>query len=315
MKQMKWSAIYRKYGVFIILVVEVLIFMLLSENFRTLENVMTIGRQVASTGIAAVGATFLMLTGGIDISNGSMLAFSGVLAALLSVNLGLPLPVAFVITLLCGLGFGLINGVAYTRFKVSPLIATLAMQTILKGIAYLLTSAKPIYGIADAFKFIGQGYLFGFFPFPLLLMIIAFAFGFWVLDHTYIGRYIYAVGGNAEAARLSGINTNKVYMIAFGASALFASIAGLMMAGRLGSGQPAIGTDFPMDVITAIVLGGVSINGGSGKISGVLFGVFIMGVLSNGMIMVGLNDYWQWVIKGVVLLAAVAMSNVEVRKR
>ena len=135
-----------------------------------------------------------------------------------------------------------------------------------------------------------------------------------MLNCTYIGRYVYAVGGNAEATRLSGINIKSVNTLVFCVSGLFASFAGILMAARLGSGQPSIGVDFPMDVITAIVLGGVSVNGGKGKITGVFFGVFIMGILGNGMIMIGLNDYWQWLVKGLVLLFAVAASNIEAKK-
>ena len=314
MNKNKLIDFYRKYGVLVILLIEIVIFSILSENFRMLSTLMTIGRQVACTGIATVGAVFLMLTGGIDISNGSMLAFSGVVSAICCVKFGLPLPVAFSITVLLGAVFGAVNGIAFTRFRVSPLIATLAMQTILKGIAYIITAAKPVYGISESFTFFGQGYVFGAVPFSLVLMLIFFVFGYWILNHTYLGRHIYAVGGNAEAARLCGIKTNRVYMFAFVASSVCAAFAGLIMAGRLGSGQPAIGTDFSMDVITAIVLGGVDISGGSGKITGVLFGVFIMGVLSTGMVMVGLNDYWQWVIKGLVLLIAVALSNLKLDK-
>ena len=306
--------LYQKCGVFFILLLEIVIFSFLSGNFLTISNFLTVGRQVSFIGIAAVGCTFLMITGGIDISTGSMLAFSGVLCTMLIVNHGVPIFVAIIVTLILGFLLGGVSGLAYTRFHISPLIATLAMQTILKGIAFLLTDAEPICGLPDAFKYLGQGYLFGVFPVPLLIMLVLFACGFWVLNCTYIGRYVYAVGGNAEATRLSGINIKSVNTLVFCVSGLFASFAGILMAARLGSGQPSIGVDFPMDVITAIVLGGVSVNGGKGKITGVFFGVFIMGILGNGMIMIGLNDYWQWLVKGLVLLFAVAASNIEAKK-
>ena len=143
-------------------------------------------------------------------------------------------------------------------------------------------------------------------------MFIVFIFGYWVLNKSYIGRYIYAVGGNVEAARLSGINTNRMFLMAFAVAGLLAAFAGVIMAARLGSGQPNIGGDFPMDIITAVVLGGVSLSGGSGKITGVLAGTFIMGILSNGMVMINVSEYVQWVIKGSVLIFAVAMSNIAV---
>ena len=310
----QFNSLYQKYGVIFIFIAEIIIFSFLSEDFLRPNNLLMVGRQVSFIGIAAVGGTFLMITGGIDISVGSMLAFSGVLVSLLTVNCGLPFIFSIIITLICGAFFGFINGIAYTRFRISPLIATLAMQTILKGLAFLLTNAEPIYGLPDKFLFLGQGYIFGVIPVPFIVLLLTFLFGFWVLNYTYFGRYLYAIGGNDEAARLSGINIEKVSLIAFASSGMFAALVGVLMAARLTSGQPSIGTDFPMDVITAIVLGGVSINGGSGNIGGVLFGVFIMGVLSNGMIMIGLGEYWQWVIKGLVLFLAVAMSNVNLNK-
>lgn len=302
------SRIYGRYGVFIILAVEIIIFSLISSNFLTINNLLSVGRQVSFIGIAAVGATLLMIAGGIDISNGAMLALSGVICTYLMVHYGLPIAVSVIVSLVIGVIFGAISGIASAKFHVSPFISTLGMATILKGIAYLITGSKPVFGFDQSFKFLGQGYIFKFFPLPLLIMIIVFVFGYWVLNHTTIGRYIYAIGGNKEAARLAGINTAKYTILVFATSGFFAAGAGVLMAARLGSGQPSIGTDFPMDVITAIVLGGVNITGGTGKISGVVAGVFIMGILSTGMIIAGLNDYWQWVVKGIVLIFAVAMS-------
>ena len=293
------------------LLLELIIFSLASSNFFTVGNLLTIGRQVSFTGIATVGCTLLMITGGIDLSTGSNLAFSGVICTYMMINLNLPIWLSIIIALVLGLVAGVLNGLAFTKLHISSLIATLAMQYILRGIGFLITDAKAIYNLPIDYKFLGQGYLFGFFPFPLVIMIVIFAFGFWILNYTYLGRYIYAVGGNVEAARLSGIRTNKIYMYVFAASGLFAALAGVLMAARMGSGQPSIGTDFPMDVITAIVLGGVNINGGSGRIVGVILGAFIMGILSNGMVMLNLNDYVQWVVKGVVLIFAVAMSNID----
>jgi ribose/xylose/arabinose/galactoside ABC-type transport system permease subunit len=308
------GVIYQKWGILIILFVEILIFALLSEQFFTLNNLMVVGRQVSFIGVAAVGGTMLMLTGGIDISTGAMLALSGTLCAMMTVNAGIPLFAAILITIAVGIAGGFISGIGFTQFSITPLIGTLAMQSMLKGIAHIITGAAPIYGLSASYKMIAQGYIGGVFPVPLLIMIIVFILGYWLLHHTYIGRYIYAVGGNAEAARLSGINIKAIYLLCFIASAACSALAGILMSARLGSGQPSIGADFPMDVITAIVLGGVSINGGSGKIGGVLVGVLIMGILGNGMIMIGMSEFWQWFIKGVVLFFAVAMSNLYARK-
>ena len=255
-----------------------------------------------------------MLTGGIDISSGAVMAFSGVMVATLTVHHNMPLGWAIVLISLIGILIGIISGLCSVYLKVSPLIATLAVQTVIKGISFLLTGASPIYGISDAFKFIGQGHL-GIIPFPVIIMLICFAIGFWLYNFTFVGRHIYAVGGNDEAARLSGINTNLIKIAAFAASSFAAAFAGIMMAGRLGSGQPAIGEDFSMDVITAIVLGGVAITGGTGNLIGVFFGTLITGALQNGMVQLGLSEYWQWVVKGLVLIFAVAMSNITTKSK
>ena len=252
---------------------------------------------------------FFMLTGGIDISVGSMLAMAGVLCAKLSADVGLPLWIAVVITLLIGALFGLINGAAVTRLHIPALIATLATQTILKGIAYLLTNAVPVKNLSATYKFLGQGYIFGVIPVPLIITVALYVLAWWYLDKTYLGRRVYLSGGNEEAARLSGINTKWTITGTYVFSGVFAAIAGVLMAARLGSGQPSVGSGFEMDVITATVLGGISVNGGKGKVVNVFVGACIMGVLANGMTMLNINQYLQWIINGLVLLFAVTMSN------
>lgn len=301
--------LYSKYGVFLILIIEFVIFSVANSSFLTPSNILSVGRQMSFTGIAAIGMTLVMLTGGIDISVGSMLAMAGVLCAKLSADLGMPLWVAVIFTLLLGALFGLINGVSVTRFHIPALIATLATQTILKGIAYLITNAVPVKNLSDTYKFLGQGYLFGIVPVPLVITIALFVLAWWYLDKTYLGRRVYLAGGNEEAARLSGINTKLTITSTYVLSGIFAAIAGVLMAARLGSGQPSVGSGFEMDVITATVLGGISVNGGKGRVVNVFVGACIMGVLANGMTMMNINQYLQWIINGVVLLFAVTMSN------
>ena len=301
--------LYSKYGVFLILIIEFVIFSVANSSFLTPSNILSVGRPMSFTGIAAIGMTLVMLTGGIDISVGSMLAMAGVLCAKLSADLGMPLWVAVIFTLLLGALFGLINGVSVTRFHIPALIATLATQTILKGIAYLITNAVPVKNISDTYKFLGQGYLFGIVPVPLVITIALFVLAWWYLDKTYLGRRVYLAGGNEEAARLSGINTKLTITSTYVLSGIFAAIAGVLMAARLGSGQPSVGSGFEMDVITATVLGGISVNGGKGRVVNVFVGACIMGVLANGMTMMNINQYLQWIINGVVLLFAVTMSN------
>ena len=307
--KLSFANLYSTYGVFFILVIEFLIFSLASKSFLTLGNILSVGRQMSFTGIAAIGMTLVMLTGGIDISVGSMLAMAGVLCAKLSADVGLPLWIAVVITLLIGALFGLINGAAVTRLHIPALIATLATQTILKGIAYLLTNAVPVKNLSATYKFLGQGYIFGVIPVPLIITVALYVLAWWYLDKTYLGRRVYLSGGNEEAARLSGINTKWTITGAYVFSGVFAAIAGVLMAARLGSGQPSVGSGFEMDVITATVLGGISVNGGKGKVVNVFVGACIMGVLANGMTMLNINQYLQWIINGLVLLFAVTMSN------
>ena len=307
--KLSFANLYSTYGVFFILVIEFLIFSLASKSFLTLGNSLSVGRQMSFTGIAAIGMTLVMLTGGIDISVGSMLAMADVLCAKLSADVGLPLWIAVVITLLIGALFGLINGAAVTRLHIPALIATLATQTILKGIAYLLTNAVPVKNLSATYKFLGQGYIFGVIPVPLIITVALYVLAWWYLDKTYLGRRVYLSGGNEEAARLSGINTKWTITGTYVFSGVFAAIAGVLMAARLGSGQPSVGSGFEMDVITATVLGGISVNGGKGKVVNVFVGACIMGVLANGMTMLNINQYLQWIINGLVLLFAVTMSN------
>ena len=307
--KLSFANLYSTYGVFFILVIEFLIFSLASKSFLTLGNILSVGRQMSFTGIAAIGMTLVMLTGGIDISVGSMLAMAGVLCAKLSADVGLPLWIAVVITLLIGALFGLINGAAVTRLHIPALIATLATQTILKGIAYLLTNAVPVKNLSATYKFLGQGYIFGVIPVPLIITVALYVLAWWYLDKMYLGRRVYLSGGNEEAARLSGINTKWTITGTYVFSGVFAAIAGVLMAARLGSGQPSVGSGFEMDVITATVLGGISVNGGKGKVVNVFVGACIMGVLANGMTMLNINQYLQWIINGLVLLFAVTMSN------
>ena len=270
--KLSFANLYSTYGVFFILVIEFLIFSLASKSFLTLGNILSVGRQMSFTGIAAIGMTLVMLTGGIDIPVGSMLAMAGVLCAKLSADVGLPLWIAVVITLLIGALFGLINGAAVTRLHIPALIATLATQTILKGIAYLLTNAVPVKNLSATYKFLGQGYIFGVIPVPLIITVALYVLAWWYLDKTYLGRRVYLSGGNEEAARLSGINTKWTITGTYVFSGVFAAIAGVLMAARLGSGQPSVGSGFEMDVITATVLGGISVNGGKGKVVNVYHG-------------------------------------------
>lgn len=302
--------IYGKVGVYFLLLVVILIFFLLSDVFLSLNNIKNIGKQVSMIGICAVGITIVLLTGGIDISCGSIIALVTVVGAWLITEQGWNTWAAMALCLVLGAVLGFWNGIVITYFKLPPLIATLAMQSIARGIAFVMTKGTPIYGLPENVKLIAQGEVLGL-PIPVLIMALVFVLGWWFLERTYIGRHIYALGGNAEAARLSGININEVNLLVYTLSSFLSALAGVVMLSRINSGQPNCALSYEMNVIPAAVLGGISVNGGEGKTLNVIAGVLIMGCLSTGMTIVGLNEYWQYIVKGIVLTITVAIDNAQ----
>ncbi len=301
------------YGIVLILLLLIAIFSIASDNFFSLGTLTTILRQVSIIGIISVGATYVILTSGIDLSVGSVACISSVTAALMF-KAGIPIPVAILFTLAIATVYGIISGCLVAFFKMSPLIATLGMMTALRGAGYLITDGLPVFGFGAGISAFGRGFILGI-PYPVILMVLIFIIGIFILSYTPIGRYIYGLGSNEEASRLSGVNINLVKIFCYAFCGLLSGIAGLVLLARTNSGQPSAGVGFEMDAITAVVLGGVSLLGGQGKLPLVIIGVLIMGVLSTGMLMANINDYVQQVVKGVVLIAAVAFSYVSMRLR
>jgi ribose/xylose/arabinose/galactoside ABC-type transport system permease subunit len=302
-----------RYAIPIALGILVIIFSLTTDAFMTSRNLINILRQVSIIGICAVGMTFVILTGGIDLSVGSVIGVAVVTCAKLMV-LGLHPIAASLFALLAGVVVGIINGIFINEVGIPPLITTLALMTGLRGIAYKVTAGLPVYGFPESFSFLGQGYVVGI-PVPVIIMILVFITGYILLNKTKFGRYVYGIGGNEEATRLSGINVKATKYKLYVLEGLLAALAGIVLLSRVNSGQPKAGTGYEMDIITAVVLGGVSIAGGSGKITGVIFGVLLMGVLTNGMILMNVDEYTQWIIKGVVLLGAVSLDEISSRKK
>lgn len=294
--------------VYLILLFVIVFFSIMSQSFMTSRNILNICRQVSMIGICSVGMTMVLLTGGIDISVGSIIALSGVVAAKLIAENMWPIFPAMVVGVVIGVICGIISGVMVAKFDVPALIATLAMRSIARGIAFILTQGIPVYGLPEQIRVLGQGYFLNI-PIPVYIMVLMFFIGWWLLEQTTFGRHVYAIGGNEEVARLSGINVmmRKLQIYAF--SGFFAGLSGIIMLSRVNSGQPNTSEGFEMDVITAAVLGGVSVAGGQGKIVNVIAGVLIMGMLGNGMTLMNLDEYWQWVTRGAVLLFAVAFDN------
>ena len=297
------------YGIIAVLLLLILIFSLLSDRFLMLDNIMNILRQVSIVDIISVGMTFVMITGGIDLSCGSVVGASAVGASLLMTKVEMhPVP-ACLIMMVFGMVLGLLNAFFITQFKVPPFIATLGMMTSVRGIAYIITGGLPVYGFNRAFTVLGQGYFFEVIPIPVVVMFVVFAFGIVFLGKTRIGRHIYGVGGNEEAARLSGVNVRKIKFIVYGLAGFMSALAGVVLLARVNSGQPNAGESYEMDVITSVVLGGVSMSGGQGRLALVIVGTLIMGILTNGMTMLTINEYVQRLIKGLVLIFAVALDN------
>ncbi|CTQ55626.1 Ribose transport system permease protein RbsC [Roseibium album] len=307
-KMFNLQSFVTKYGMAVVLVGLIVFFSIFSEFFLTQQNLTNVFRQVAMLGIATVGMTLVVLTGGIDLSVGSTIALVGVVVAIAMTALGLDIYSAGALGLVVGATVGLINGTAVAIFSIPPLIATLAMLTAVRGVAYILTGGLPVYGFPKEFSYLGRG-MVGYVPVPVTIMFAVIIIGWLILNRTRYGRFIYAIGGNLEAARLSGIPVKFNLIITYVIAGVFSAIAGIIMLSRLNSAQPNVATGFEMDVITAVVLGGISISGGEGRFTGVVFGIFVIGVLSNGMILLNVQDYWQLVIKGMVLMLAVGLDQ------
>lgn len=304
---------FSRFGVFIAWILLIIVFSISNPSFVKMSNIFTILRQASIVGVCAVGMTFVILTGGMDLSVGAVIGICCVAGAQM-LSMGMPIPVVIILMLLLGAFVGMLNGYFINEIGIAPIIMTLGTMTSLRGAAYLLCNGFPIYGIPTEFKIIGQGY-FGPIPVPVIIMIICFCVGWFILNRLSFGRKIYGLGGNTEAAHLSGVNVKRtIYMVYTFAGVLFA-LAGLILTGRVNSGQPTAGIGYEMDVITCVVLGGVSISGGEGNILGVVVGVLLMSTLQNGLVLMNVSDFWQQVIKGCVLILAVTMDKLVQRSK
>lgn len=285
----------------------VLIVAILSPSFLTVNNILNVLRQTSINGVIAAGMTFVILTGGIDLSVGSILGFTGAVAATLIIS-GQNIVLSVILAILVGAGIGFINGVAISKGKLQPFIATLATMTILRGATLVFTDGKPItIGTSEAslaFGKIGGGSVLGI-PTPAFMMIIAFVICAYILNQTKMGRYTYALGGNEEATKLSGLNTDKIKIFAYTMSGVLSAVAGIIITSRLFSAQPTAGDGYELDAIAAVVLGGTSLSGGKGKITGTIIGVLIIGILSNALNLLDVSSYFQKIAKGIVILIAV----------
>ncbi|MCD6007939.1 ABC transporter permease [Halomonas sp. IOP_31] len=280
---------------------------LINDNFLTLGNQINLVRQVSIIAIIAVGMSLAILTGGIDLSVGPVMALSGTVMAGLMVA-SVPPSLAIILGLLVGAAFGAFNGLFIAFAGMPPIIVTLATMGIARGLGLIYTGGYPISGLPSEFAFFGRGTLAGI-EMPILIMFAVYALGYVLLSHTATGRYLYAIGGNEEATRLSGIRVSRYKLLVYTLSGTTAAIAGLVITSRLMSGQPNAGVGFELDAIAAVVLGGAAITGGRGMILGTLVGALLLGVLNNGLNLMGVSPYLQNVVKGLIILLAIYISR------
>ena len=301
------GSILKKNVPFLILILLLVLFTFIAPNFMTFGNLRTLIRQISFAGISAVGLMFVMISGGIDLSIGSQIVFSNVLLAIMMVDWKLQPAVAIPLILLVGTGLGAINGLLCIKLNIHPLIITLGTSAIFKGLGYIINRSRNIMGFPDSFRWFGQGYVWGI-PVPVIVMIIVALIGAFILTKTYFGRQIFALGGNEEAARLAGVNITRMKVLLFMICGFVSAITTVLLLSRVFAGQTITGQGLEFDCLTAALLGGVSFKGGEGSVFGLMVGMLIIGVLNNAMQLATFPDFSQTVVKGSVLLIAVAFD-------
>lgn len=309
MVSVKGKNLLREMGPLIGLIVLFVVIAVMNDRFVSPSNLSNLLRQVSINALISFGMTFVILTGGIDLSVGSILALSSALLASM-ISSGMNPEVAILFSALIGLGLGIINGVIIAYGKVAPFIATLATMTIYRGATLVYTNGNPISGLSDESFFIGlgQGDVSGL-PIPAIIMMVAFFILYFVLTKTPLGRQTYAVGGNEKVSYIAGIKIDRVKIVAYAITGLLCALAGAVLTSRLNSAQPTAGTGYELDAIAAVVLGGTSLAGGKGRITGTLIGALIIGTLNNGLNILNVSSFYQQVVKGIVILLAVLMDR------
>lgn len=280
-----------------------------TNTFLVSTNLLSLMRNVCVNAFIAFGITCVLICGGIDLSVGSVAAASGVITVRLA-NAGLPLVLCVLIALVFGAAIGLFNGYIVSHTTIPPFIVTLSTQIIIRGVGYVVTGGQPTQCTNEKFNLLGTGSFFGI-PIPVFVVAVVLLILFFIMNRTSFGRHVYATGGNSEAAKYAGVNIKSVKMRVFMMSGILAAIAGVVLAARLYSGQPSVGDGFERDAIAASVLGGTSFNGGIGTLGGTVIGVFIIGILNNGMNLLQINSYWQFVVRGCVILGAVYIDYIK----
>ena len=296
-------------GILSVLVLLCVIVSIATSKFLKPNNLISVLRQISINAYIALGMTLIIILGHIDLSVGAIVAMSGTLTVGFIVTQGLPIPVAILLGILLGMAAGLISGMIVTYFRVPAFIITMAMMNVCSGVAYVYSGGQATRINNDFFSAIGTGYLFNTIQLPVVYMIILIIVISFLLGKTKFGTYIYAIGGNREAARLSGVPIKKVEIAVFTISGVLSAFAGLVLCSRMYSGQPSVGSGYELDAIAACVLGGTSMSGGKGRISGTIFGAMVIGVISNGLNLIGVSSYWQLIVKGLIIACAVLLDS------
>jgi inositol transport system permease protein len=300
--------LFKKYATLLGLLVLVLIFSLIKPKFIDVNNIFNLLRQASINGLLALGMTFVILTGGIDLSVGSIVGASGIYAALVAQNHQIPWIVAVLVGLGIGLLLGCINGVVISVLKVPAFIATLGMLSVARGVTYLASNAKPVPGLSEGFLKIGGGSV-GPIPIPVVILVVVLVICGILLYRCKYGRYIFAVGGNAKAARISGVKVRTIIWSAYVIAGVLSGLAGVILTSRVSSGLAMSGQNYEVDAIAAVVMGGTSLAGGKGRLWGTVVGILIIAVLNNGLDMMAVSSYWQLIIKGMIIVAAVMIDS------
>lgn len=296
-----------EYLILIILLIMIIGMSIARPVFLSSDNILNIARQISMVAIVGIGMTFVLIIGEIDLSVGHIACLSGIIVSI-CLRAGMSIFVSIIAAIATGLALGLINGLVITYLNIPSFITTMGMDNIAYGIVLVITNAYPVTGLPEGFKFLGRGYV-GLIPFPVILMAICYIFAAIILKYVKFGRNMFAIGGNKEAAKLSGIAVEKNKVMIFAISGITAAFSGVILASRLFSGQPSSGNSFTMDAIASCVIGGTSTTGGKGRMWGTLIGALIMGIIDNGMTLLGISTNWQYIVKGAIIIIAVGLDQ------
>lgn len=298
-----------KYGIYIAFAILFITLSITSESFLTTTNIINILRQVSIIGIVSIGMSFVIMTGGIDLSIGSIMALSAVVAtSFAKVDSSYSLFIPVIVGIMVGLACGLTNGILVAKWRVSPFIATLGMMTAARGLAMVYTEGRPVIGLSDSYNSIGSGSFLNL-PIPIIIFVAIVLIGTFLLNFTVFGRYVFATGGNEQAAKLSGIRVTSIQIGVYAIAGILAGVGGMILSSRIMSGSPVLGQGYELDAIAAVVIGGTSLLGGVGSIMGTVVGVLIIGVMNNGLDLLNVSSYYQQILKGAIIVIAILLDK------